>query len=142
MHEGVMGSKYSAQQFINAIPGTGGIISAIADRVGCDWHTARRYIDRYSTVRQVFKNERHKVTDKARHNIIKAIQEGDIKLSKWWLQVLDDEFAPRQKVEVYDWRTEAKDKGIDTADLFEQFIQNAYVTLQESDRSTGDGSTE
>ena len=47
-----------------------------------------------------------------------------------------------QKVEIYDWRTEAKDKGIDTAELFEQFIQNAYVTLQESDRNTGNGSAE
>ena len=45
-----------------------------------------------------------------------------------------------QKVEVYDWRREAEDKGVDTAELFEQFIQNAYATLQESDRSAGGGS--
>lgn len=35
---------YTAAQFIEAIPGTGGIISAIAKRVGCDWITAKKYI--------------------------------------------------------------------------------------------------
>ena len=95
-----MGSKYSAQQFIGAIYGTGGIISAIADRVGCDWHTAKRYIDGYPTIKQAYDNERHKVTDKARHNIIKAIQEGDVQVSKWWLQVMDKDFAPRQELDL------------------------------------------
>jgi len=47
-----------------------------------------------------------------------------------------------KQIEIYDWRTEAEDKGIDPAGLFEQFIQDAYATLQESDRSTGDGSAE
>ena len=47
-----------------------------------------------------------------------------------------------QKVEVYDWRKEAEGKCIDTSELFEQFIQNAYATLQESDRSPGNGSAE
>jgi hypothetical protein len=92
--------KYSAQLFINAIPGTGGIISAIADKVNCDWHTARRYIDSYPTVNQAWQAERNKVTDKARHNIIKAVQDGDLQLSKWWLQVMDDEFVPREKREL------------------------------------------
>ena len=47
-----------------------------------------------------------------------------------------------QKVEVYDWRKEAEGKGIDTSELFEQFIQNAYATLQEGDRSPSNGSAE
>lgn len=95
-----MGTKYSAQQFIEAIHSTGGIISVIASRVGCDWHTVRRYIDGYPTVRQAYKDERHKITDVAQHNIIKAIRDGDLQMSKWWLQVMDNDFTPKQELDL------------------------------------------
>ena len=95
-----MGNHYTAQRFIAAIPGTGGIVSALADRVGCDWHTAKEYIEEYATVGQAWSAERNKVTDKARHNIVKGIQGGDHQLSKWWLQSMDDDFIPKQKTEI------------------------------------------
>ena len=93
-------ASYKAQQFIDAIPGTGGIISALADRVGCAWHTAKKYVTEYATVAKAWEAERNKITDRARHNILKAIQDGDLQISKWWLQVMDDEFVPRDKHEV------------------------------------------
>lgn len=92
-------ASYRAQDFIAAIPGTGGIVSALADRVGCDWHTAKKYIEEYATVRQAWDAERNKITDKARHNIVKAIGDGDLQMSKWWLQVMDDEFVERNRTE-------------------------------------------
>ena len=93
-------SKYTAAQFIDAIENSGGIISAIADAVGCSWNTAKKYIEEYPTVNAAWQNERHRITDKARHNIIKAITGGDIQMSKWWLQVMDEEFVPRQRNEI------------------------------------------
>ena len=33
-------SLFTAKQFVDAIPGTGGIIDTIAKRVGCDWQRA------------------------------------------------------------------------------------------------------
>ena len=39
-----MGNTYKTQQFLDAIPGTGGIITAIAKRLGCSWHTAKKRI--------------------------------------------------------------------------------------------------
>lgn len=95
-----MGQRYTAAQFIAAIKGSGGVISAIADAVGCSWHTARKYIDQYPTVKEAWENERQRITDRARHNIIKSIGEGDLQMSKWWLQVMDEEFVPRQQQEV------------------------------------------
>jgi len=96
----VAGTKrYTAEQFIKAIDGTGGVISAIAAAVGCDWHTAKKYINGYATIKQAYDNERNKITDKARHNIIKAIGSGDLQMSKWWLQVMDEEFRPATKHE-------------------------------------------
>ena len=76
-------NHYTAAQFIKAIPGTGGIISALADKVGCGWHTAKRYITDYVTVAEAWEAERNKITDKAKHNIVKAIHGGDLQMSKW-----------------------------------------------------------
>ena len=85
-------SKYSAEKFIAAIPGTGGIVTAIAKRVGCAWHTADAYIQAHATVKTAWDNERRRINDQAQHNILKAIADGDLATSKWWLQVMDDEF--------------------------------------------------
>ena len=95
-----MAGKYTAGQFIKAIKGSGGVISAIADAVGCKWHTAKRYINDYPTVNLAWVEEKQRITDRARHNIIKAISDGDNPMSKWWLQVMDDEFVPRSKNEL------------------------------------------
>jgi predicted transcriptional regulator len=95
-----LAEKFTTTQFIEAIPGTGGIVSAIASKVGCDWHTARKYIDEHTTVKQAWEDERSKITDKAKHNIIKSIQGGDLMMSKWWLQVMDAEFMPTQRAEL------------------------------------------
>jgi len=92
--------NYTAQQFIDAMPGTGGIISALAERVGCAWHTAKKYIEEYVTVKQAWENERNYIKDKARHNIIEAILGGDEQMSKWYLAMVDGEFQPAQKHEI------------------------------------------
>ncbi len=81
-----MGYKsYKAQDFINVIPGSGGIISTIAKRVGCDWKTAQRYIERHETVRVAFDNECETVDDMAESQVIKSIQSGNTQDAKWWL---------------------------------------------------------
>lgn len=86
--------KYTAQQFIDAIEGTGGVVSSIAEKVGCAWNTAKKYIDNYATVKQAWQNERNRITDRAQNNIIKSINKGDLQMSKWWLQVMDGDFNP------------------------------------------------
>ena len=65
---------YTAKQFIDAIPGTGGIVSTIADRVGCKWHTARKYIEEYPTVKDVYNEEIERVIDLAEGVLIQNIQ--------------------------------------------------------------------
>lgn len=77
--------QYRAVDFIEAIPGTGGIISTIAKRVGCAWDTAKRYIDRYATVRRAYENECEKVTDLAEEIVIGSIKKGDLPTAKWYL---------------------------------------------------------
>ena len=92
--------RYTAGQFIEAMRGTGGIISALAEKVGCAWNTARDAIDRWPTVEQAWRNERAMVTDLAQRNVIKAIKDADLPTSKWWLQLMDPEFVPKEKREI------------------------------------------
>ena len=86
---------FTAQDFIKAIPGTGGVISSIADRVGCVWHTAKKYIENHPTVKQAYENEKHKVDDKAISTILQAIADENLSISMWWVRMkMGDEFHP------------------------------------------------
>ena len=78
------GTRFTAERYIGAIPGTGGIISTIALRVGCEWHTAKKYIENHPTVKQAYENEKNSIDDKAVSNIYKAIADGHLGTSKWW----------------------------------------------------------
>ena len=92
--------RYTCQQFIDAIPGTGGIVSELAARVGCTWHTAKRYITEYVTVEEAWEAERNRIGDIAKSNIIEAIKAGDLATSKWYVQLTDAEFMPTQRQEI------------------------------------------
>ena len=98
---------FTAKEFIDAIPGTGGVMSVIAKRVGCHWHTAKKYITDHATVQQAYQNEKHAVDDKAVSNIFTDISKGSIETSKWWVRMkMGDEFAPTERIEqvtVVDW---------------------------------------
>lgn len=77
--------QYKAQQFIDVIPGTAGIITTIAQRVGCSWHTAKKYIDKYATVRQVYESECNAMLDTAELEAHKLIKKGDGSMIRWYL---------------------------------------------------------
>jgi len=76
---------YTAAQFIEQIPGSGGIISTIAARVGCAWHTAKKYITNMPTVKQAYQDECAKVVDLAESVIIGSIKDKDVQTAKWFL---------------------------------------------------------
>lgn len=92
-------NQYNVKQFADVIPGTGGIITSIAAKVGCAWHTAKKYIDGSPTLTQMVENEAHKVDDMAESVIITAIKEKDIQTAKWWLERRKREtFSTRQEL--------------------------------------------
>lgn len=70
-------NQFTAKQFIEAIPGTGGIITAIAKKVGCNWHTAKKYIDTYPTIQQAYRDECEGMLDIAEIALMKAIKDGE-----------------------------------------------------------------
>jgi len=80
--------QYTAKQFIDAIPGTGGIITHIANKVGCSWNTARKYIDKHPTVLRAWEDEREVVVDVAEVELIRKVKEGDAWAVKYMLSTI------------------------------------------------------
>lgn len=93
------GNHYTAEQFINAIPGTGGIVKHIANRVGCDWHTAKKYITEYSTVQKVYQAEREGVIDEVESELIEIAKGGDLGAIKFYLSTIGRDRGYGERVE-------------------------------------------
>ena len=76
---------YNAQQFIKAIKNSGGIITIIAARVGCDWDTAKKWITTHPTILAAYQNECETVSDVAQSILMTSIKDGNTQDAKWWL---------------------------------------------------------
>ena len=77
--------RYKAQEFIDAIEGSAGIITTIATRVNCAWHTAKKYITNYPTIARAYDDECERVKDLAESVVIKAMNAEDVQTAKWYL---------------------------------------------------------
>ena len=94
-------TKYTAKQFLDAIPGSGGIITTIAKRVGCTWNTAQKYIKKYPRVTQAYEDERDAIIDMAEATLLKSIREGNTQDAKWFLErKRKDEYSLRREIMV------------------------------------------
>ena len=71
--------------FLDAIPGTGGIVTAIAKRVGCSWHTADKYIKKHPTIQRAYRDECERVLDMAEAKVIELISAGDPQMLRYYL---------------------------------------------------------
>lgn len=80
--------RYNKRTVLRAIEGSGGIVSAVARRLGCDWATARAYIQRWPETQAAFEAERERILDLAEATLYRAIQEGDAQAAKWVLSRL------------------------------------------------------
>lgn len=77
--------QFTAQQFIEAIPGTGGVISLIAKKIPCTWHTAARYIANFPTIQQAYNDEVESILDMAEAQLFNAVKGGDFPAIKYLL---------------------------------------------------------
>lgn len=93
------------------MPGTGGIITAIAQRVGCTWHTAKKYIEAHATVKAAYDAECEAVGDIAESVLIRNIRYAyeqqskdkapvDAADAKWYIskKLQDRGYVERQEV--------------------------------------------
>jgi hypothetical protein len=68
-----------------AIPKSAGIMSTIAQRLGCAWNTADAYIKADPELSQMLADEVEGVLDMAESVVFKSAQGGDTQSAKWLL---------------------------------------------------------
>ena len=128
-------NHYSAELFIKAIPGTGGIISLIARKLDVDWHTVKKYIEEYATVKRAYEAEKEGITDLAEAGLIKAIRDGEFQAIKFYLttKAKDRGYVERQQIE---------HSGPDGNKLQLDVIISSALEKAYDDGDNGNGSTE
>lgn len=94
-----MAGQYKAEDFIEAIPGTGGIISSIAKKVGCTWNTAQKFIKEHPTVKQAYDDECEGMLDLSETVILSSIKSGDSGDAKWYLSRKGKERGYAERIE-------------------------------------------
>ena len=77
--------RFTTEQFLKAIPQTGGVIASIAKEVGCERHTASKYINDNAKIQQAYIDETETTLDLAEHGLHKLIQQGDFQAIKFYL---------------------------------------------------------
>lgn len=95
-------ARYTVADFAEAIPGSGGIMSTIARRVGCDWNTANKWCGESPTLARMLQDERESILDMAESVLMKSIKEGDTSDAKWLLARKGKQrgYADKQEVDV------------------------------------------
>lgn len=71
-----MARNYKSDEVKKAIEKSGGLMSTIAKRLNCEWHTAKRYVDQYE-LHEAIDAEREAMLDMTEQMLFKNIQNGD-----------------------------------------------------------------
>ena len=79
---------YTEKKVLAAIKGSGGIITTISNRLGSDWHTAKKLSQKWQSTRDAYKDERETILDMSESAILKSIKEGNTQDAKWLLSSL------------------------------------------------------
>lgn len=80
-----MGRRYTQEQILQAIKGSGAIITTIASRLDCAWSTAQAYVLKWEATRRAMADETELVKDIAESTLITSIKQGDTTSAKWYL---------------------------------------------------------
>jgi hypothetical protein len=93
--------RYTAQDMINALRKTRGMVYRAADELGCSHTTVYNYMDRYPTVAREFERQRGLFLDTAESKLEDAVQEGKEWAIRFSLSMLgaDRGYAPKQQIE-------------------------------------------
>jgi hypothetical protein len=73
------------KEVLDAIKGSGAIMSTVARHLSVDWHTAKKYCNKWEETRRALENETEHTIDLAEITVLKGIETGDIQAAKWYL---------------------------------------------------------
>lgn len=96
--------KYKKQDILDAIKGSYGVVSEVADALGVEWHTAREYIDLWPETKQALDEESERYLDLTELKCIERIKAADGQMIRFVL-------ATRGKKRGYGTEDAATDNG-------------------------------
>lgn len=93
-------NRYTRDAVLEAIHGSGGIVSNIARRLGCDWHTAKTYVEQWTQTASAFMAEKETIKDLSENQLVEAIRAGDPWAIKFHLttQAKDRGYSERREI--------------------------------------------
>ena len=68
---------YNKETVLEAIKDSRGIVSRISKKLDCEWHTAKKYIEKWEITKTHYDNENQKILDVAEDRLIGAIDIGE-----------------------------------------------------------------
>lgn len=77
--------NYSMETVLKAIKDCDAIVSNVAKKLKCEWHTAQRYLDKWETTRKAFNNESENILDFTESMLMQNIKKGDMQAIKFKL---------------------------------------------------------
>lgn len=77
--------KFARKKLLQAVTNSGGIVSTVAKRLGCDWLTAKRRVDEDPIIATIFASEKEEMLDMAESGLLGAVQDGDLQAIKFYL---------------------------------------------------------
>lgn len=78
-------AKANQKAVIEAIKGSGGVMSTIAKRLDISWYTAQKYVSKWASTKEAFEEELETMKDMAESKIYASIQSGNTQDAKWFL---------------------------------------------------------
>lgn len=92
--------RFTPEAVVQAIKGSGSIMSTIAKRLDCDWRTADKYCRKWESTRIALENETETVLDDAESVLYESIKEGNTQDAKWLLSTKGKQrgFSERHEV--------------------------------------------
>lgn len=98
-----MTKKLTKNKILAAIKDSAGILSSIAERLGCSRQALYNWLDLHkdSEIVDAIKHEEEKVMDMAESKIIQAIKERDMQTTRWYANTKGKSrgYAPKQEIE-------------------------------------------
>lgn len=81
-----MPKSFKKQQVLAAIENCFGIYNVVARRLGCDWHTAKKYIEKWSETKQAMQDAKMNMLGDCEAVLVKAVvNDHDVNVAKWLL---------------------------------------------------------
>ena len=69
--------KYDIATIKKAIKGSAGLYTKISSKLGCSWHTAKKYVESFEETKELYDNESEAILDLAESKLIENISDND-----------------------------------------------------------------